>query len=44
MHAFQEAAGGPLHYVARLYWPGMDPGLQREALHVFADGVLPLVR
>jgi alkanesulfonate monooxygenase SsuD/methylene tetrahydromethanopterin reductase-like flavin-dependent oxidoreductase (luciferase family) len=44
LHAFQDAAGGPLHYVARLYWPGMDPGLQREALHVFAEGVLPLVR
>jgi alkanesulfonate monooxygenase SsuD/methylene tetrahydromethanopterin reductase-like flavin-dependent oxidoreductase (luciferase family) len=44
LHAFQEAAGGPLHYVARLYWPGMDPGVQREALHVFAEGVLPLVR
>jgi alkanesulfonate monooxygenase SsuD/methylene tetrahydromethanopterin reductase-like flavin-dependent oxidoreductase (luciferase family) len=44
LHAFREAAGGDLHYIARLYWPGMDPGLQREAMAVFAEGVLPLVR
>jgi alkanesulfonate monooxygenase SsuD/methylene tetrahydromethanopterin reductase-like flavin-dependent oxidoreductase (luciferase family) len=44
LHAFREAAGGDLHYIARLYWPGMDPGLQREAMAVFAQGVIPLVR
>lgn len=41
---FDEAAGGGLHYVARLYWPGMDPGVQREALRVFAERVVPLLR
>jgi alkanesulfonate monooxygenase SsuD/methylene tetrahydromethanopterin reductase-like flavin-dependent oxidoreductase (luciferase family) len=41
--AFQDAAGGRLHYIARLYWPGMDPGLQREAMAVFAEQVIPLV-
>jgi alkanesulfonate monooxygenase SsuD/methylene tetrahydromethanopterin reductase-like flavin-dependent oxidoreductase (luciferase family) len=44
LDAFREAAGGDLHYIARLYWPGMDPGLQREAMAVFAEEVLPLVR
>jgi alkanesulfonate monooxygenase SsuD/methylene tetrahydromethanopterin reductase-like flavin-dependent oxidoreductase (luciferase family) len=42
--AFREAAGGDLHYIARLYWPGMDPALQREAMAVFAEQVLPRVR
>jgi alkanesulfonate monooxygenase SsuD/methylene tetrahydromethanopterin reductase-like flavin-dependent oxidoreductase (luciferase family) len=42
--AFREAAGGDLHYIARLYWPGMDPALQREAMAVFAEDVLPRVR
>jgi alkanesulfonate monooxygenase SsuD/methylene tetrahydromethanopterin reductase-like flavin-dependent oxidoreductase (luciferase family) len=44
LHEFREAAGGRLHYIARLYWPGMDPGLQREAMGVFAEQVIPLVR
>ncbi len=38
---FAHAAGGDFHYIARLYWPGMDPGLQREALAVFAEEVIP---
>jgi alkanesulfonate monooxygenase SsuD/methylene tetrahydromethanopterin reductase-like flavin-dependent oxidoreductase (luciferase family) len=42
--AFREAAGGDLHYIARLYWPGMDTALQREAMAVFAEDVLPRVR
>lgn len=41
---FREAVGGNLHYIARLYWPGMDPGLQREALAVFAEEVIPKLR
>jgi alkanesulfonate monooxygenase SsuD/methylene tetrahydromethanopterin reductase-like flavin-dependent oxidoreductase (luciferase family) len=44
IEAFREAAGGDLHYIARLYWPGMDPALQREAMAVYAEEVLPLVR
>jgi len=42
--AYREAAGAEVHYVAQLYWPGLDPGLQREALAVFAEEVAPLVR
>ncbi len=33
-----------LHFVPRLYWPGMAPALQREAMAVFAEQVVPLVR
>jgi alkanesulfonate monooxygenase SsuD/methylene tetrahydromethanopterin reductase-like flavin-dependent oxidoreductase (luciferase family) len=39
-----DAAGGELHYIARLYWPGMDPGVQREALALFAEEVIPQLR
>jgi len=41
---FRRAAGGDLHYIARLYWPGLDPGLQREALALFAEEVIPELR
>lgn len=39
-----EAAGGDLHYIARLYFPGMPFEIQREALRVFAQEVAPKVR
>ncbi len=42
--AFRDAAGGDVHYIARLYWPGMDPALQREAIDVFGEAVAPLLR
>lgn len=42
--AFAEAAGGDVHFIARLYWPGMDPAVQREAMAVFADEVIPKLR
>lgn len=43
--AYVVAAGAhPFHFVARLYWPGMDPGLMREALAVHAGQVVPAVR
>ncbi len=42
--AFADAAGGDLHYIARLYWPGMDPALQREAMAIFAEEVIPKLR
>jgi alkanesulfonate monooxygenase SsuD/methylene tetrahydromethanopterin reductase-like flavin-dependent oxidoreductase (luciferase family) len=42
--ALREAAGGDLHYIARLYWPGMDPAVQREAMAVFAEEVIPKLR
>jgi alkanesulfonate monooxygenase SsuD/methylene tetrahydromethanopterin reductase-like flavin-dependent oxidoreductase (luciferase family) len=43
--AYAAAAGDhPLHFIARLYWPGMDPGLMRAALAVYAGQVMPAVR
>jgi probable F420-dependent oxidoreductase len=39
-----DAAGGDLHYIARLYWPGMDLVLQREAMSVFAEHVIAALR
>lgn len=39
-----DAAGGDLHYIARLWWPGMDPGVQRAALATFAEEVIPQLR
>jgi alkanesulfonate monooxygenase SsuD/methylene tetrahydromethanopterin reductase-like flavin-dependent oxidoreductase (luciferase family) len=39
-----DAAGGDLHYIARLYWPGMDPVVQRYAMAVFAEEVIPKLR
>ena len=44
IRGFEEASGGGLHFVARLYYPGMDPALQREVLQLFAEEVAPLVR
>jgi alkanesulfonate monooxygenase SsuD/methylene tetrahydromethanopterin reductase-like flavin-dependent oxidoreductase (luciferase family) len=41
---FDEAAGGGIHFIARLYWPGMDPGVQREAIALFAERVIPALR
>lgn len=42
---FVEAAGDvPFHFVPRLYWPGMESSLQREAIAVFAEQVIPLLR
>jgi alkanesulfonate monooxygenase SsuD/methylene tetrahydromethanopterin reductase-like flavin-dependent oxidoreductase (luciferase family) len=43
--AYAPAAGGhPFHFIARLYWPGMDPALMRQALAVFCEQVIPAVR
>ncbi|MCW2897651.1 MAG: hypothetical protein JWO75_7140 [Actinomycetia bacterium] len=43
--AYAAAAGDhPFHFIARLYWPGMDPGLMREALTLYAGQVIPAVR
>ena len=41
---YGEAAGGDLHFVAQLYWPGMPYERQREAMRVFAERVAPLLR
>jgi alkanesulfonate monooxygenase SsuD/methylene tetrahydromethanopterin reductase-like flavin-dependent oxidoreductase (luciferase family) len=43
--AYVPAAGRhPFHFIARLYWPGMDPALMRQALAVFCEQVIPAVR
>ncbi len=44
IRALADAADGDLHYIAKLYWPGMDPGLQRETFHLFGETVAPLLR
>jgi len=38
------AAGGRLHFVARLYYPGMDLDTMRRAAELFAERVIPAVR
>jgi alkanesulfonate monooxygenase SsuD/methylene tetrahydromethanopterin reductase-like flavin-dependent oxidoreductase (luciferase family) len=38
------AAGGRLHYIARLDWPGMDPAVRNESMRIFAEEVVPLLR
>ena len=41
---YRRAAGGDLHFVARLYFPGLPWDLQRRALDLFAGEVAPAVR
>ena len=42
--AYAEAAGSDVHFIARSYFPGMDPGVQRETMRLFAAEVMPLLR
>lgn len=44
LRKYQEAAGVEFHYIARLYWPGMNQEKQREAMQVFAAEVIPQLR
>jgi alkanesulfonate monooxygenase SsuD/methylene tetrahydromethanopterin reductase-like flavin-dependent oxidoreductase (luciferase family) len=44
IRAYADAAGAALHFIADLYWPGMDPSLQRECMRIFAEEVAPLLR
>jgi alkanesulfonate monooxygenase SsuD/methylene tetrahydromethanopterin reductase-like flavin-dependent oxidoreductase (luciferase family) len=41
---YEEAAEGRLHYIARMYVPGLDAALQREVMEAFAQEVIPLLR
>ena len=41
---FAEVAGSGFHYIARLYWPGMSGERQLQAMHTFAESVIPLLR
>lgn len=42
--ALDRAAGGGLHFIARLYWPGLDPSLQEDVIHLWSERVAPLLR
>lgn len=44
MLSYQEAARGELSYTAEFCWPGLDRGVLAEAMALFAEEVLPLVR
>src|SRR4029453_11664959 len=41
---FADAAGRRLHFIARMYYPGMDPAVMRESSRLFAEEVMPAVR
>ena len=41
--ALKDAVGAPLHYIARLYFPGMDGAVRNEAMRIFAEEVGPLL-
>lgn len=38
---YRRAVGGDLHFIARVYLPGLPPDLQLRALRVFAEEVAP---
>ena len=42
--ALGEIAGPRFTFVARLYYPGMDPAVMRESARLFAGEVIPAVR
>ena len=44
LRQYQEVAAVEFHYIARLYWPGMNPDLQRQAMQIFAAEVIPQLR
>jgi alkanesulfonate monooxygenase SsuD/methylene tetrahydromethanopterin reductase-like flavin-dependent oxidoreductase (luciferase family) len=44
IRSFADAAGGDLHFIARLYWPGLEPDRQRALVRRFGEDVLPLLR
>jgi len=43
IRSFADAAGGDLHFIARVYWPGLAPGRQAALLQRFSSDVLPLL-
>jgi len=44
IRSFAEIAGGNLHFIARMYWPGIGPERQRETMRLFAETVIPVLR
>ncbi|MEO8475547.1 MAG: LLM class flavin-dependent oxidoreductase [Actinomycetota bacterium] len=43
IRSFAEAAGGDLHFIARVYWPGLARDRQEELLQRFSNDVVPLL-
>jgi len=41
---YEEAAGVEIHFIARLYFPGLDRAIHGEAIHLFAQEVMPVLR
>jgi alkanesulfonate monooxygenase SsuD/methylene tetrahydromethanopterin reductase-like flavin-dependent oxidoreductase (luciferase family) len=41
---YRRAAGGDLHYIARLYFPGLPWEIQQRTLRLFAEQVIPRAR
>jgi alkanesulfonate monooxygenase SsuD/methylene tetrahydromethanopterin reductase-like flavin-dependent oxidoreductase (luciferase family) len=41
---YRRAAGGDLHYIARLYFPGLRWEVQQRTLRLFAEQVVPRAR
>jgi alkanesulfonate monooxygenase SsuD/methylene tetrahydromethanopterin reductase-like flavin-dependent oxidoreductase (luciferase family) len=44
IRAYRDVTGDDLHYIAQLYWPGMPYDRQLQALRIFGERVLPLLR
>lgn len=44
MREYERAAGGALSFTAEFCWPGLDRAVLAEAMALFAEQVLPLVR
>src|SRR5262249_60328004 len=42
--AYRRAAGGDLHYIARLYFPGLPWDVQQRTLRLFAEQGIPRSR
>lgn len=42
--SYRRAAGGDLHYIARLYFPGLPWEVQERTLRLFAEQVIPRAR
>ena len=43
IEAYREIVGPDGHFIARSYFPGLDPAIQRESLEILGEDVLPLL-
>jgi alkanesulfonate monooxygenase SsuD/methylene tetrahydromethanopterin reductase-like flavin-dependent oxidoreductase (luciferase family) len=44
LRALDSLAEGNLHFIARMYWPGIDSSLLRESMALFSEGVIAQMR